>query len=609
MATAKQLRELADLQATRDRALAHAMRCSGIDGEKIDVIATILTGQADDVRTDRRKSWQGASAALDAAAERVRDLLVILDANPAPTNTEATSSGPNPHREPLPPGHRSAQFVSPLAYEPGMIGQHIPGPDAFVTPRVAADLRKAIDEADTTDAKLDVAFGPLEFPVTGDATALDPSAIARLESLPTVTREISTVGGMFDQARGEVMLTMSGTIDPSTIAVVPVVHITRESEGEFAYCPATGGQRAYRGAANCPECIELHTDRYANMRWTKFTSDAPPAPPATTEIKINDKWTDVTGHVVRIGDPIPEPLNVVDPARPIVPMPMQPRPRMTMEQVIAHGRARARGVDHRSHSQLVEYEGCGTKYAIGNLARVPSWWNVGGNAVHSAIESINRTFAYDGTTLPSRSNVADLWRETFHITVAEAEYASDVPHEAWAAAKKGAEAYDWWRVNGEDMVDRWAVRLGNMADGQGWQIAVINGEPVIEYQYRLQIHGSAVPDLGYIDLALFDGSRYLIIDIKAGGSTDHDHMQVGGQYRWGLWSELKGAVPADLIDGVFWQARTGETIEATRWDYATMCARIAAMDVQERAGIYAPKTGWYCKGCQVRDLCPAGPAS
>lgn len=627
MATAKQLREAADLQAARDRAHAALLR-DNIDDEAtlIDIlrdVVVVLRERAEHVRVDNRKGAKSLAASLSAAADDVAGLGALLANNPRPT-----SSGPNPHREPLPVDHRNEAFVSPPSV-PDATGTDksviervlsLPWADRDDAPQLDAVKSRKVEGLGWTTATLDDPGHRQVALPTLDAAFGEgwPNDAATREKLASLIDTQGTIGGTFDAAAsGETLVTISGRIEPGSVEVKrePLMHITANGVHELyglpreaiTLCPAEApALRTYRGGANCPDCIAVFDASPLGHFFVPINATADQSEAEAVAYNVGNKVTE-SPESWKSFDRIEQPT-LIDPA-PLQSVIHPARERMTPKQVRAEGIAQQRGIDHRSHSQLSSYEGCGTQYALRHLDRSISWWNVGGNAVHYAIEGINRVW-HTYNTLPDDSNVQTVWLESFQRVVSEHELISGVPHEAWRAASRGAEAYDWWRVEGEAMVINWVEFLRGMGEA-GWRIAAVDGTPVIEYAYTLPIHGAPVPDKGFIDVAFereIKGEMwYRIVDIKAGKSTDHEQMQVGGQYRWGLWTALQGRVPIERITGAFWQARTGTLALATEWDYASMSARLASMDASERAGVYVPRPSWRCKTCGVADLCPVGP--
>lgn len=293
------------------------------------------------------------------------------------------------------------------------------------------------------------------------------------------------------------------------------------------------------------------------------------------------------------------------------------RPRMTLTEVHEHGRQRRRGASHRSHSQITGFEECGVRYVLSDRERVPQWWNVGGNAVHGAIETINRVTQRKGV-MPADAlddDTSQLWDGIFKEAVAETEYLSGVPHEAWRAASRGAEAYDWWRVEGELMVGRWVEYLRRRYS-DGWTIHAI------EQEYRLPVDGVPVPVLCILDAVfVYDADQepmYEIVDIKAGKSAPREGFQIGGLYHWALWHGLNVQDPerhqapdAPDVAQSFWVARqadpVNQTIEIVTTPWPEVVHRVSMMDRAERAGLYVPRPSNFCGSCAVNDLCPVGP--
>lgn len=317
-------------------------------------------------------------------------------------------------------------------------------------------------------------------------------------------------------------------------------------------------------------------------------------------------------------------------SEPGAPPPRQTQQRLTFAQVREHGRARACGVDHRSYSQVQAFRECGVKYALDDLD-TPAWWNVGGTALHYACEAINRIAAQAGIVEPW--DIETLWTNCLGRATSEAiaeRPTVDTAH--WRAAKKGSEGYDWWRINGVDMVRRWVARLTWLYD-QGWRVAVFNGTPAIEYDCLMWVYGALlrthdpIKVENIIDLVMTrDDGTLLIIDAKAGASAPDDTAQLG-QYAHALNHALGGDQffsTNTRIIGAYWLARTDmlTPVDVTKSDTATDLRElhpwdeieylITTMDAAESAGLYLPNKSksdrFGCGSCGVRGLCPVGPS-
>lgn len=482
---------------------------------------------------------------------------------------------------------------------------------------------------------------PVEIPVS--ARAATPEELdARLKTafnIPTPIRHIRT------------------TLEPTTLG---------EANSGTTYgnlCNAKDGSFTHPGGANCPRCHAIYAEQNDGKPYdgptahgtelpvlTPAWSDGPVTPavaqamreagPRTTgaagviepptaapepDYKVGDTVTVAGMEFTKIADwpPPMEMPNVIEPSarRPA-------RERMTAAQVREHGLARQRGAEHRSVSQVQGFADCGTRAALSDLER-PAWWNVGGKAFHACAEEINRRVAdeqSDGFTGDGQGDLdtqTRLWLRHFDQQIAEQCAATpDHPMDTWRAANKGSEHYDWWRIEGPVMVQKYVVWLSGMI-AEGWRIATAPSQyagnpihPVIEFETHLNV-GLQVPNLSIIDLALTrptvapEGPDVLIIDLKAGNSAPKDTFQLG-VYGWCALAAGIAQHPAQ-VRGAYYRARRGEltpvlpVLDLHPWP--DVVQRYRDQDAMERQGIYMPNVTTFCGGCGVRDLCPAQASS
>lgn len=559
-------REAADLQATRDREHAARLRAATRgDDAALAVVFDILLERAADVQAAKRKGWQSRFAALTTSAAHIADLRALLDANPAPTVDP-------PHRPPLDdiPRHGHAD-LDPT--------------DGPVSAQIARRIREQIDAESTVDAKLDVAFGEPSPPTLAAPEPVQASWISAAfpgqcsgcgDFVIDVGDDIRSDGAGGWQKRdcceGETVSTLPDRPDR------PGRHIRRlpadaaDPQGSAEnFCGGYGGLAGPREGATCTACVR------------EYDIDHPPEPALTLAA--------------------PDPFANAPTSQRRLPL--------TLAEVAAHGRARARGADHRSHSQITGFEECGVRYALSDRERRPAWWNVGGTAVHKAVEAINR-YAMTGDILEA-VDVAGLWRRGFAESVAMTEYQAGVPHEQWRAAARGSEAYDWWRVSGEEMVGRWVEYLRRRYV-DGWAVHAI------EQSYRLPVDGVPVPVECVIDVVFERDGTYDIIDVKAGKSAPRDGFQIGGLYHWALWYSLNMEQPERFqapgqpdVTQSFWLARQADPVnqelEIAVVPWSDVVHRVSMMDRAERQGLYVARPSNFCGSCEVNDLCPVGPRS
>ena len=270
------------------------------------------------------------------------------------------------------------------------------------------------------------------------------------------------------------------------------------------------------------------------------------------------------------------------------------RPRMSFAAVRTRGMARRRGADHRSVSQVTSFEQCGVQYALSDLAR-PAWWNVGGTAVHRWCEL--HVMCLDR-----------LWSDVFINAIASEVKKSGVPMAQWMAAKKGAEGYDWWRVEGERMTRNF-TRWFDEQLAAGWKILELRGVLFVEYEFSVPVGNIKVD--GIMDLVLVKGDVVRIIDYKSSASAPLDTFQLE-IYGHALARILANeAYAAPMITAQHLMLRTGETKGSIDQDVTTLrpfeelSYRVATMDTAEVAGLYMPNRSFSCFTCGVSDLCPA----
>ena len=281
--------------------------------------------------------------------------------------------------------------------------------------------------------------------------------------------------------------------------------------------------------------------------------------------------------------------------------------------------------EHLSWSQITSLEDCSASYAIERLGGhkgKPNWSTVGGRAVHKVIEIIER-MADMGVQVPAEQ-IGQLWETSFTSEIASTVEESGVPSSAWRVPNRGLEGYDWWRVQGGEMVQRYVaarrhdhgspvvegaeiLRVPHSADG------ATSIETVIEYEMIMDVDG--VPVKLVIDQAwrLADGT-IVIVDAKT-GRTPGDSGQLGlyaHALLQALWDVEGGVTPlgAGKIFGTFYDARKGtysepiDLLERHPWEEYVY--RVGAATERRNARYFAPRRSSFCNGCGVQALCPVG---
>lgn len=570
----------------------------------LSALAEAVEAEAVDVRDLRRKGWQSAAKVLDETVIVVRgwrDLLIEYK----PPSTQAL---PQPVDIPV-----SARADTPAELDARLN-------EAFGIPVPVRHIRCALDP-EPEDPPGDASkYGPMCGATDGSFTF--PGG-ANCEMCQAIYAE-QNAAGVADAA----VLTPAWSDGPVTPQVARAM---REAGPRAA---GAAGVIEPPTTAPDPEYKVGDTVTVGGIEFTKI-ADNPFGPSAVEQIgetlatRVADevaKGIDAGGAALAAFVGMP---NVIEP-----PARRPARERMTAAQVREHGLARQRGALHRSVSQVQGHADCGTRAALSDLER-PAWWNVGGKAFHACAEEINR-YAADDMTAYKASNDAltsnELWLKHFDAQIAEQCAATpDHPIGTWRAANKGSEHYDWWRVEGPVMVQKYVVWLTGMF-AEGWRIATAPfalattgspaGAPVIEYSVNLDV-GLQVPNLSIIDLALSRtssdpnselhayGQEVLIIDLKAGSSAPKDTFQLG-VYGWCALAAGIAQHPQQ-VRGAYYRARRGEmmaplpVLDLHPWP--DVVQRYRDQDAMDRQGIYPANVTNFCRGCGVFDICPAQASS
>lgn len=277
--------------------------------------------------------------------------------------------------------------------------------------------------------------------------------------------------------------------------------------------------------------------------------------------------------------------------------------------------------DHRSVSQLNDFSDCGLKYRIARrtsgITQPPAWWNVGGNALHAAIEELER--AQVTGAIPAA--LPDLWKHHIGQAITDTYAAAPgISMDDWRAARGGAENFTWWLVEGSEMLNSY-VNMRAEADridpGRRLLRAEIADGSTLALEWPFELsYGSDLNQTiqGVIDQAWLnsDGSVE-IVDLKFGTSTPADTFQLGVYAhalltRW-PWN-LRRVDPLEVITGRYWLGRKAQFSEPVnlleRHSWEEIVYRFRNMDAADRANIHTPRPSSYCRSCGVRGACPIG---
>jgi hypothetical protein len=305
-----------------------------------------------------------------------------------------------------------------------------------------------------------------------------------------------------------------------------------------------------------------------------------------------------------------------------------------------------RVVSVRSYSQLTTFGQCAREYQLARvvkLPRRPAWYFIGGNAVHSVIESylkqeISCASASAATvTVPSNlTGTANSSTPTASLTDAspasaatttrspssfdaqaeflsqlDAEYArelaeSSFTEDEWAAGYNGRQRLDWWTEHGPQYVQNF-INWWQVQDADVWltpRRGVLPRKAAIELPLEVEYGNVTVKMV--IDLVI----RYRVtgllrvIDYKSGSTKPKTSKQLG-IYLDGI-EQTYGVRPDD---GAYFMVRGGKNgdefllppvpLNGPQYSHAYLTQQFAQLEAGITAGAFVPNAG---DGCRTRGM-------
>jgi hypothetical protein len=273
--------------------------------------------------------------------------------------------------------------------------------------------------------------------------------------------------------------------------------------------------------------------------------------------------------------------------------------------------------EHMSYSQITGMS-CGTQYRLSRLepgvVERPRWANVGGTALHSAVEWFEKQVAkapgnaeYARSRIEIAGGIAGIWVDNFGQAVTNQSLATPTvsPGQWKESGRHVKEGYTWWLTQGEDMLRRYLDgRLVEIAN-EGRVMGSISNDPLIEHEGILDVDGVSVKVV--LDQVWWGEPGVAIIeDLKSGGWAPDGTFQLG-LYAWYLRKTLGWE---GQILGRFWDARKGtygepvDLIETHPWEEVQL--RVLPEARKKEAGLFSPNPSFGgCKSCMVSHACPA----
>jgi putative RecB family exonuclease len=260
---------------------------------------------------------------------------------------------------------------------------------------------------------------------------------------------------------------------------------------------------------------------------------------------------------------------------------------------------------HASYSQLDSWMTCGEKYWLSkatDIPQLPSWALLGGSAVHSATEELDRAL-YDHGVGSVPAEYAGLFSSHLATHLAEAMERNQCTEADIMASGRASKAWPekesraWWEHHGPAMVQAW-VDWQASTPWELWQAP--DGQWAIELELEATFGGGPVKLA--IDRVFVAWGELCVVDIKSGREPTNQFQL--GQYS----AAIEQAYGVRPMYGSYWMARTGQaTTPASLTTYTQdyVSATFRKFGVAKEAGLFLPHPSSFCGSCGVRDFCSA----
>lgn len=259
------------------------------------------------------------------------------------------------------------------------------------------------------------------------------------------------------------------------------------------------------------------------------------------------------------------------------------------------------GRDYLSYSSLSSYLDCSERFRLERVLNAPQtggWWFVGGHAVHTATEELDKGLSNDPV-----GSFLKAWNDEVRTLTERGVDLSTIR----AGGRKtnlwpDKENDQWWRANGQHMVIGWQQWVA-ARKAEGWSFyAMPDGAPAVEVPFHLTLGGVLVK--GYIDRVMVNpDGEVVIIDLKTGNTTPSSSLQLG-VYALGFHA-ITGVMPSV---GAYYMARKSELSAMSsllHYDATMVGDWFAKTKVAIEAEVFVPHVTNLCGTCSVAPYCRA----
>lgn len=251
-----------------------------------------------------------------------------------------------------------------------------------------------------------------------------------------------------------------------------------------------------------------------------------------------------------------------------------------------------------SPSQLSNYLKCSKQYELERIAKFPTpptWYFIGGSAVHKATERLDQESVDSWST----DRMEHLWAQAFGEEI-DAAYRAWPEDGQWLKAgrtsrnNKDGQGFRYWTERGRLAVIAWAD--WRRANRENYVLHSIEEEflvPLADVQVK-----------GYIDRVFQSGDGYAVVDLKNATKRPGSPLQLA-IYRYG-W-ETKNEKPGSVTEAGWFMCKDGQLFPEPLEAFTPVLLRGLA-DAYLRGvegDVFLPNIGADCFGCPAKRACAA----
>lgn len=256
------------------------------------------------------------------------------------------------------------------------------------------------------------------------------------------------------------------------------------------------------------------------------------------------------------------------------------------------------GKNYVSHSAMSTWLNCGWQYylsRIQNVPEAPSWWLVGGKAVHESTEE------YDlRPDLNAPFNTTEVFEKYWKINFEQSD--NGMTFRAGGRATKAypnKEDNTWWLAEGPKQVDAW-IQFREESGYVIWETP--DGRPAVETELNHKVGGVLVK--GFLDRLMVSPTGELtVVDIKTSAKEPSVNTQLGIYAI--MVEKIFGVRPSK---GAYFMTRTGELTTPVDLDMYTASrfgSHLRGFELAIDNNIFIPAPGFMCGTCSVNNACYA----